>query len=82
MPRPSGTDPKLAAALRAMREHTGVSQEDLAHDADLTTAALSRIERGKSNPSWTTLTRILTALKADLSNLEAEIKRVGSSGLP
>jgi transcriptional regulator with XRE-family HTH domain len=58
-----------------MREQTGASQEDLAHDANLTTAALSRIERGKSNPSWTTLTRILSALKADLSDLQAAIER-------
>ncbi|MFZ2050397.1 MAG: helix-turn-helix transcriptional regulator [Solirubrobacteraceae bacterium] len=78
MPRPSGTDPKLAAALRGLREQTGVSQEDLAHDAELTTAALSRIERGVTNPSWTTLRRILTALKASLAELEAAIERTDS----
>jgi transcriptional regulator with XRE-family HTH domain len=75
MPRPSTIDPKLAAALRALRERAGLSQEDLAHEADLTTGAVSRIERAKMNPSWTTLQRILVALKASLADLQAAIER-------
>lgn len=75
MPRPSTIDPKLAAALRAMREQAGLSQEELAHEADLTTGAVSRIERGKMNPSWSVVQSILVALKADLSDLQAAIDR-------
>lgn len=78
MPRASNIDPKLAAALRALREQAGLSQEDLAHDADLTTGAVSRIERAKMNPSWTTLQSILIALKADLANLQAAIDRTSA----
>jgi transcriptional regulator with XRE-family HTH domain len=61
-----------------MRTEAGLSQEDLAHEANLTTAALSRIERGKTNPSWTTLQSILAALKADLADLQARIERTRS----
>lgn len=61
-----------------MREQTGLSQEDLAHEAKLTTAALSRIELAKTNPSWTTLQRILVALKADLADLQAAMERASS----
>ena len=75
MPRPNTIDPKLAAALRALREQAGLSQEDLAQEADLTTGAVSRIERAKMNPSWTTLQSILVALKADLADLQAVIER-------
>ena len=78
MPRPSAVDPSLAVALRAMRTEAGLSQEDLAHEANLTTAALSRSERGKTNPSWTTLQSILAALKADLADLQARIERTRS----
>ncbi len=75
MPRPSTIDPKLAAALRAMREQAGLSQEDLAHAADLTTGAVSRIERAKMNPSWTTLQSILSALDRNLADLQAAIDK-------
>lgn len=75
MPRPSTIDPKLAAALRALREQAGLSQEDLAQEADLTTGAVSRIERAMMNPSWTTLQSILAALKASLADLETAIER-------
>lgn len=78
MPRPSTIDPKLAAALRALREQAGLSQEDLAHAADLTTGAVSRIERAKMNPSWTTLQSILAALNSSLADLEAAIQRAES----
>jgi DNA-binding XRE family transcriptional regulator len=54
------------------------AQEDLAHGADLTTDAVSRIERAKMNPSWTTLQSILAALKADLADLQAMIERTRS----
>jgi transcriptional regulator with XRE-family HTH domain len=69
-------DPKLARALRSLREQRGITQEDLAHTADVTTTALSRIEGGKANPTWATLTRILAALEVSLAELEAALKQV------
>lgn len=73
---PAKIDPKLARALRSLREQRGITQEDLAHAADITTTALSRIEGGKANPTWTTLTRILAALGVNLAELEAALKHV------
>lgn len=68
-------DPRLGRALRAFRERQGASQEHLAHEAGITTPALSRIESGKSNPSWTTVTQILAALKVSLAELEATMRK-------
>lgn len=73
---PAKIDPKLARALRGLREQRGVTQEDLAHAADVTTTALSRIEGGKANPTWTTLARILAALEVNLAELEVALKQV------
>ncbi len=75
MTPPTKVDQKLARALRSLREQRGVTQEDLAHAADVTTTALSRIEGGKANPTWTTLARILDALNASLTDLEAALTR-------
>jgi transcriptional regulator with XRE-family HTH domain len=75
MTPPVKIDQKLARALRSLRELRGITQEDLAHAADVTTTALSRIEGGKANPTWTTLARILDALNASLTELEAALAR-------
>ena len=76
MTTPAEIDPALGRALRALREQQGLSQEDFAHKAGITTSALSRIERGASNPTWSTITSILAALDASLRDLEAAIERV------
>jgi transcriptional regulator with XRE-family HTH domain len=73
MTPPTKVDQKLARALRNLREQRGVTQEDLAHTADVTTTALSRIEGGKANPTWTTLARILAALEVSLTELDAAL---------
>ena len=76
MTPPTKIDQKLARALRSLRDERGETQEDLAHAASVTTAGLSRIERGLANPTWTTLVRILAALNTSLAGLEARIDRV------
>jgi len=75
MTPPTKVDQKLARALRDLREQRRITQEDLAHAADVTTTALSRIEGGKANPTWTTLARILAALGVSLAELEAALAR-------
>jgi predicted transcriptional regulator len=62
-------DPILARVLRQMRHDSGVTQEDVAHQAGITVAALARIERGTTNPRWTTVRRIISALNASLYDL-------------
>jgi transcriptional regulator with XRE-family HTH domain len=81
MTPPVKIDQKLARALRSLREQRGITQEDLAHAADVTTTALSRIEGGKANPTWTTLARILDALNASLTELEAVLARAKTLSL-
>jgi transcriptional regulator with XRE-family HTH domain len=51
-----------------------MTQEDLAFTANITVSPLSRIERGLSNPTWTTILRITTALDVTLAELVATIE--------
>jgi transcriptional regulator with XRE-family HTH domain len=69
MAPPRDPQPALGAAIRKLRQQRKLSQEDLAHDAGLTTSALSSIERGKSNPTWATVRRIAAALGVSMSKL-------------
>lgn len=73
MTPPAKIDQRLARALRSLREQRGETQEGLAHAAGVTTTGLNRIERGKANPTWTTLTRILGALEVTLAELETAL---------
>jgi predicted transcriptional regulator len=67
-------DPTLAAALRRLRREIGSTQEHLAYKAGITTAALARIERCQSNPGWTTVRRIVSALDIPLSELVVAVE--------
>jgi predicted transcriptional regulator len=69
MPTQHPPDQALAYAIRQLRHGSESTQEDIAHDAGITTASLARIERGETNPRWTTVTRILSALKISLAEL-------------
>jgi transcriptional regulator with XRE-family HTH domain len=69
MARPSSPDPRLARAIRDMREQAEASQEAVAHSAGLTVSAYARIERGEANPTWTTVTQIARALDVSLARL-------------
>ena len=52
-----------------LRQLKGWTQEDLAHYADLTVSSVSKIERGKSNPTLRTLDRIADALSVETDEL-------------
>lgn len=58
----SGPDPALGDVLRQERERQERSQESLAHDAGLTTIAVGNLERGDSDPHWSTVRAIVKAL--------------------
>jgi transcriptional regulator with XRE-family HTH domain len=62
-------DPALAYALRRLRRDSGITQEDVAFVAGLTVASIARIERGATNPRWTTVRRIICALDVGLPEL-------------
>jgi transcriptional regulator with XRE-family HTH domain len=75
MPPLDKPDPKLAGAIRALRADRGRTQEDVAYAAGLTSSSYSRIERGLTNPAWTTVQRIADALGVTQAELAAAAER-------
>ena len=70
--------------VRALRIAKGLTQEQLAFEADLDLTYVGGIERGKRNPSLLVMVRIAGALQAELPALvssnkaDAELSRTGS----
>lgn len=64
------SDPQVALgqAIRQTRLARGLSQEQVAHGADLHPTWLSHIEAGR-NPAWGTVRRIADALGVEVSGL-------------
>lgn len=56
-----------------------LSQEDVAHLAEMHVTNYGKIERGRANPSLTTLIRIAIALNTDPGEL---VRGIGESALP
>jgi transcriptional regulator with XRE-family HTH domain len=75
MARPSSPDPRLARAIRELRDHADLSQEAVAHSAGLTVSAYARVERGEANPTWTTVTQIARGLNVSLAELAAAVEK-------
>lgn len=70
--------PALGKAIRQLREKKDLTQEAVAHDAEITTATLGVIERGLSNPTWATLKGIASALgvsMVEISRLTEKLER-------
>ena len=59
----------IGARLRSLRIDKGLSQEDLANEADVPLSQIGRIERGENNPTISTLYVISEALGIDLKKL-------------
>lgn len=57
----------LATHIRQLREELGWTQEDLAKRARIDQGDLSRIERGATDPRWSTVNRIINALGESFS---------------
>jgi transcriptional regulator with XRE-family HTH domain len=74
MPAHVSTDPALACALRRLRRASKNTQENVAFSAGITVASLARIERGVTNPRWTTVRRIISALDVSLPELIASVE--------
>lgn len=72
----------IGAALRFLRLQApggAVKQKEVALRAGVTKGMLSSYERGKQEPSLTTLARLLEALGADLVRLDWALRMVGAS---
>jgi transcriptional regulator with XRE-family HTH domain len=82
MPPLERPDLKLAGAIRALRAERGRTQEDVAYAAGLTSSSYSRIERGVTNPAWTTVQRIAGALEITVVELAQAVEVEGASADP
>ena len=58
---------RVARNVQRIRRGSGMSQEDVAHLANVHQTYLSGVEGAKRNPSIGVLERIATALKVDIS---------------
>jgi transcriptional regulator with XRE-family HTH domain len=74
-PSPSSAhDPcliSLGSAIRSLRQRQGLSQEQLAYEAELDRSYMGGIERGEHNVAVINLCKIAAALKIQVSELFA-----------
>ena len=55
--------------LRDLRISKGLSQEQLANEAEIPLSQVGRIERGEINPTLSTISALAKALKENITNL-------------
>jgi transcriptional regulator with XRE-family HTH domain len=60
---------RVGINLQRLRRDKGLSQEELAHSAEVHQTYLSGVEGGKRNPSIGVLERIVSALGVDIEEL-------------
>jgi transcriptional regulator with XRE-family HTH domain len=60
---------KMGLHIRKLRERSGISQEQLAADAEIPYSSVNEIEAGKSNPTVATLMALADALDIPLKEL-------------
>ncbi|MBK8084191.1 MAG: helix-turn-helix transcriptional regulator [Devosia sp.] len=60
---------RVGRNLQKLRRDSGLTQEELAHKAEVHQTYLSGVERGKRNASILVLERIVGALGADIARL-------------
>jgi transcriptional regulator with XRE-family HTH domain len=65
----------LGRALRDLRISAGLTQAQVAANADLDAPYLSRVESGERDLRWSTVVRLLDALGVDLHRLAEAIER-------
>jgi transcriptional regulator with XRE-family HTH domain len=69
----SNADPALGAAVRRLRKAKGLTQEALAHRAELTLGTVARLELAGAAPTWATVRAVVGALDITFSELGAAI---------
>lgn len=65
----------LAAEIKSLRTGLGVSQEELAHRAELNRTFIGRLEVAQTQPSLTALFQLAHALEVDAAELVANITK-------
>jgi transcriptional regulator with XRE-family HTH domain len=67
---------QLGAAIRELRAEQGLKQIEVAAAADISETQISEIERGKRNPGWRLLTRLVTqGLESSMAELAERYER-------
>ena len=64
---------KFGERLKKLRQQKNLTQEGLAHAADVEVSQIHRLEAGKTNATLSTLTTISTALEITLSELFLDV---------
>jgi transcriptional regulator with XRE-family HTH domain len=59
----------IGEKIRSLRTQKGISQEELANEAEVPLSQIGRIERGENNPTISTLHVIAKALEVELKVL-------------
>jgi transcriptional regulator with XRE-family HTH domain len=59
----------VGAKIREFRILKGLSQEDLANEADVPLSQIGRIERGENNPTISTIHVLAQALNVEMKDL-------------
>jgi transcriptional regulator with XRE-family HTH domain len=79
MPSFAPADPNLGPILRRFRKARGESQEDVAFGSDIAMGTISKIERGKMDPAFSTVRSIARALDLSMEELGREVDKAPSS---
>jgi transcriptional regulator with XRE-family HTH domain len=69
----------FGAAVRQLRKDRGLSQEGLAASAGIDRAYMGGLERGRRNPSLTTVARVARGLGMPMSELIKAVEAGGQS---
>lgn len=75
MPRESVGAIALGRAMRKLRKESGLTQEALSSRAAVHVTFVSGIERGKSNPSFASLERLLIAMDVNWCRFAEELEK-------
>lgn len=60
---------KFGALLRSIRKSKNLSQQALANNAEIELSQVHRIEKGKLNPTLSTISSLAKALKINIKDL-------------
>ncbi|MCE9564419.1 MAG: helix-turn-helix domain-containing protein [Planctomycetes bacterium] len=64
-------EPNFGERLKRLREAAGVSQYALAKTSGVTAQAISKIEQGDRDPSWSTVVKLAHALGISVADFDA-----------
>lgn len=66
--------------MRKLRQHAGLSQEELAARAELEPALIAQVEAGQVDPTWGDARRIAAALGTSVDRLAELVEELEDAG--